>query len=851
MRRTTSFPLPPSARRLAAALLLSLLAACGGGGGGGGESSPPTDPVTPGTPGGSVTDLRSVSAVVPPTGGSIAADGLRLALPAGATTAPLALRLVTQSTPAEVLARFRFEPAGQRLRQAGTLSYSAPGLPAQARFFWNLAGERTLLASQRSGDTLTASITGLGYAADGSRIAATPTRMQRLSAGAAAVRPLADGAAGEAGVLEVQVLDCEFQIAQLERRLRRIDWRRDAELGQALYEELAELKDNCSVVQIAVVEQAACSAQEQAIDNASVLAADSFLAIKELIVPLLNTAGMVQMADANCPDAGGVPADLRSARVLSAKFDQMLSFVGAEVTRTGLANGTTMRDLRSLLQVHGLCERLGLEDSCQRFYTELYPPLLDDLRRLAFAECRRSGAQPVMQVLSLRGVLGSGGDRFGGFANFSDEALEADAVFCTGPSLNYRVFADAATLPDEITDRAGSLQALGSPARLGEYTRRAEIKLPPTGSLNVRADVRELRCADGSLRNDEMVWRIDGRELLRRAREGDHGGSGYGLATQGLDFVVERDLTRVGLTPGATNRRTLTLVREGSLCGEPEEGEGSNDFAASLTMFTLELDLTPEDSEEPPLPPSFPSSEWTGTLTLQYRFSVQWDETQTSSALFCGFFGSVVCTRTSQGSYDGQFDYTFAARSAGAIEVGATANLVIDAGEVAGSLTGLNNTTFTATSGACTRSGAGASHLAGSPLSARAVGAWRLRVQANGQLELGANQVDTVLSTEGHSTGTSTATANCLVPEGTTPSDTPPRPGPDLPVHLVLGGFRGLVDPGGSTWEGSETLHFDSTGASCENLIVDTPAQGRFADGITSAISCTATLEAHWSLRRR
>ncbi len=845
MRHTTSFASPLHARRLGATVLLSLLVACGGGGGP--HSSPAPDPVVPGTPDESATDLRSTSAVVPPTGGSIAADGLRLDLPAGATTAPLDLRLVTQSTPAEVLARFRFEPAGQRLRQPGTLSYSAPGLPAQARFFWQLAGERTLLPSQRDGDTLSATITGLGYAADGSRIAAAPSHKQRLSTG---MRPLNDGNAG-GGVLEVSLLDCEFQISQLERRLQRIDWQRDAELGQALFDELLALKDSCLSLRIELIQQRACTAQQQAVDNATVLAADSFLAINEIILPLLNTTAIVQLSNADCPDSGGVPADLRSAQVLSAKFDQMLSFVGAEVARKGLDDDTTVRDLKGLLHLNALCLNLALEDSCQRLYEELYPRLLDDLRRIAFAECRRSGAQPVMQLLSLGPSLGSDGARFGGFANFSDEALENDAVFCTGPSLNYRVFANAQTVPEEIADRAGSLQALGSPAGLGEYTRHAEVKLPPDGSLNVSADVRELRCADGSLRNDEMVWRIDDRELLRRAREGDHGGTGYGLATQGLDFVVERDLVRVGLTPGATNRRTLTLVREGGPCGEPKDGEGSNDFSPSLTMFTLELDLTPEDSEEPPLPPSFPSSEWVGTLTLAYRFNLQWDETQTSTSVFCGFLGTVLCTGTRQGEYTGQLDFSFAARSVGVVDVGSTADLVIDAGEVSGSLTGHNNTTYAGSSGACTRSGTGVSLLSGTAFAAVAEGFWRLRVGANGGLELGANQVRAVLSTLVSGSGTDTATAHCTVPEGTTSSERPPSPGPNLPVSVVPGSFSGQVDPGANTWEGRETLHFESTGGSCEGLIVNTPAVGSNFDGNTGTLSCTATLEARWSLRRR
>ena len=816
---------------LAAALLLS---ACGGGGD---DTNNPQAAATDAAP----VDLKTVRQVIDPVaGGSVRADGLALDFPAaalGSTAKEVAL--VTRSAASGAIASFRLEPAGQRLKQPVTLTYTADTLPANARFFWNIDGALTLMPGKPAGNALSTTITSLGYAAGGKRRPLVGSAlMQRLGADGRS-RALADGDTG--GNLEVRLLQCEEQAETLRVRLNATDWQTDADRAIALHDELVALRESCNDVQLRAIEQRACSALTLAVDNATVFAVTSMPAFKELVTSLHAATAMVQTSGATCDAAGGADPETRAAQLIEAKFDQLLSFVEARVVNAGLAGAATQAELAELMGLEGDCERLGLEASCARIAGELYPRVLDILRSTAFDACRATGAPEPSRLHALGQTL-STSQKFFGFASYGPFALETDAMYCTNPGLSMKVFRAATTLTDEITARAKAIDALGS---LNEYKRSATIKVPPNGSLGVAGRVQALRCADGTFSNAELVFRINGRELVRYPRNGDV----YTLATQPLAFFVERDLARVGLPTSRVDTRTLTLVREGGGC----EVGSETVFNQPFTLFSVALDLSGAADEPPPVvSPPVPVSEWAGTVTLAYEFEVSWDETHNPApAINCGFVNSFApCTTTSKGVYTGKVDYELAARTRAPIVLGAIGDVAVTAGTVSGTLGGGIASTRIGSDNACVKSSSGSSTVAGQSNAARALGFWRLQVGSDGLFELANNSVDTTMVTTAVGGGTSEQSPGCGSGAPTTPFTTPPTPFSTV-VHLNLAVFTGTVDPGSDAWQGSQTLRFQHTGSTCESFIVDTPAQGPGTRGVTNAITCNATLKAIWDFRRQ
>ena len=164
------------AASLAAAWLLS---ACGGGGGG--NSADPGLAVS------------STTQSVDTAGGTVALQGLSLTLPAAALTESVQVGVQQETVASPALARFRFSPAGQTLKTPAELRYSAEGLPANVRFFWEVNGEQWMVPGTVSAGTLTSSITTLGLNAAGTSLRAQAASLTaRAKAASARALPLSE-----------------------------------------------------------------------------------------------------------------------------------------------------------------------------------------------------------------------------------------------------------------------------------------------------------------------------------------------------------------------------------------------------------------------------------------------------------------------------------------------------------------------------------------------------------------------------------------------------------------------------------------------------------------------------------
>jgi hypothetical protein len=490
-------------RRLASALglgLAGLLMACGGG--------DATDTAYPASP--PFTEQSTATALSRDLGGKLQLDGLQLAVPPQAVdTAGLDVTLRTQAPADGALAAFQFAPAGGRLRQDATLTFSRAGLPAQARFFWVVDGQRRLLPGRVSGDTLTSTIAHLGLLPGMQRQAvAAPAPGPDQRRKSAQARARADGDPGT-GQLEVRLLACQQQIDDLELRFRTLRWERDTEVALVLFDEYQALKSDCAELNNAAVIARACAALTQASDDAQVLAADSFENFHDIAARLAHAGGLVQLAGGDCPVTGGLSPDTHAAQTLAAKFDQFLDFVEARLQRAGLSDSLTQRDLALLFTLGSDCHRLALNAMCTRITDSLYPKVLDMMRTSAFESCRNGSNQSVA-VLRALGLDDSSALRFYGFANYSPDDLVRDAAYCRDASLSLRTFHLAGGIPDELAARRVERQVLGS---LGQYLTDVRIKVPLTGSLTLGARIPVLHCPDDTVVRDELVLTLDGREV--------------------------------------------------------------------------------------------------------------------------------------------------------------------------------------------------------------------------------------------------------------------------------------------------------------------------------------------------
>jgi hypothetical protein len=548
---------------LALAALLAL-SACGG------SSEPAVDPVT------------ETSAEVGTGGGSLTLQGLALALPPNALPQPVNVAMASQPAGPGEIARFRLAPAGQRLAVPTELRFARAGLPAKTSFFWEVGGELRLVPSKLIGDVLTARIGSLGLTASGNLLAAggqpSTARSRALAVKALAIPP------GDDGTVVVRPIDCATQIPQLSRRLKAAAAGGDQELATTVYDELEATQQLCLESDIQALRKSSCDALEIAQFRAQTVLADKLSTFQEITLPLLSAEAFVQLTGATCAAADSANV----GPLIAAKFEQFLQVLQSQQLRDGFASEATARDLRVLFSFKSTCDQLELGAICERLSNEIFPNLLDGMRRAAFDECRATGTALVVSQFHFLGTTLSDAGKFLGFGRFGLADVEADLSYCTNPSLELRVFADATGLPLELAERASTLHPL---VGLGDYRSSATMVVPRDGSLTVSGQVPALRCAEGSASAADLVVRIGAREVARRAVVGN----AYPLSTSPLDLVMSRVLLAVGLDPQATTSFTLTINREGGEC----LGALGPTLNQDLMLFEIRVDLPPQEIAKP------------------------------------------------------------------------------------------------------------------------------------------------------------------------------------------------------------------------------------------------------------
>lgn len=815
--------------------LVSLLMACGGG--------DATDTAYPASP--PFTEQSTATALSRDLGGTLQLDGLQLAVPPQAVgTAGLDVTLRTQAPADGALAAFQFAPAGGRLRQDATLTFSRAGLPAQARFFWVVDGQHRLLPGRVSGDTLTSTIAHLGLLPGMQRQAVAAPALARPALGpnqrpqSAQARALADGDPGT-GQLEVRLLACRQQIDDLELRFRTLRWERDTEVALVLFDEYQALKSDCAELNNAAVIARACAALTQASDDAQVLAADSFENFHDIAARLAHAGGLVQLAGGDCAVTGGLSPDAHAAQTLAAKFDQFLDFVEARLQRAGLSDSLTQRDLALLFTLGSDCHRLELDAMCTRITNSLYPKVLDMMRTSAFESCRNGSNQSVA-VLRALGLDNSSVLRFYGFANYSPDDLVRDAAYCRDASLSLRTFHLAGGIPDELAARRVERQVLGS---LGKYLTDVSIKVPLSGSLTLGARIPVLHCPDDTVVRDELVLALGGREVARYSQSGET----YTLATQSVDWIPEVELPRVGLAakPGA---HEMTLNREAGACADATALPSPR-----MTLFVIALAVSDEKPEAPP-PVVLKPASWVGEITVAQSFSINWAQVHdTADSLSCGFLGSGgTCRVTGNGSLSGDTQTVWSMASQAPTLPGTAGFLLPELKTISAQLSRSTEGSYTGQQGDCRRSGESTSTDSGQSAGGGIQrGAWSLGLGMDGAFTLiPGRHSQLVAMTSRGGRGSSSISSNCSVPAGNNTSEfVPGRPTGTIELQEPLQpAITGRVDPQSGVLSGSASNTSTMTGSSCETFLAAVPP---IAMGAKLTVSCSVTMTLTWRLTRQ
>lgn len=543
-----------SLRSLTSALLAAALLALAGCGGGG------PDPVT------------TATAAVGPNGGQLTIDAASLAVPAGALGSEVSV--VLENPPADAasgeLLRIRLAPAGRRLATPAVLTVDLPGAPVATQAFWLVGGDPVLARSTRAGDRFSLTLNSLGFGADGRQVPLAAGRARALAEG--------DGTAGE---LSMRVLNCQGKVEILRKRLARLSSADAMAEAQLLSDALVDASQNCSELEVQLLHRSVCEQLAAAVADASVSLPTSMPELIALTRRLAGVDAAVQSAEATCdPTPEGLT-------ILAGRVDGYLAILAGQVQRGDFATDTGLRELQILFSIEASCRQLGLDEGCDRMRTQIFPDMLDTMRRAAFDDCRdRGAALSVAQFLDLGASSGRNGP-FMGLARFSMAEVEADLVHCTAPTLTARVFDTGDGSPQALPDRDIQLQPLRG---FADYRLSATVQPPRTGQLVLEGAVRVARCPDGSAPEANLVVRIaDGarREVARRP----HNGVSFSFAPP-IDLTVTDLLVAAALDPATATSVALVVAQEGAPCPS-QVSKGSAVLDQSLPLFRLEVVMAP------------------------------------------------------------------------------------------------------------------------------------------------------------------------------------------------------------------------------------------------------------------
>ena len=539
-----------SLRSLTSALLAAALLALAGCGGGG------PDPVT------------TATAAVGPNGGRLTIDAAILELPAGALATEVTV--VLESPPADAasgeLLRLRLAPAGRRLATPAVLTIDVPGAPAATQAFWLVGGDPVLVRSTRVGDRFSLTLNSLGFGADG--------RQVPLAAGRARALANDEGTGGE---LSMRVLNCQGKVEILRKRLARLSSAGAMAEAILLHDAIVDASRNCSELEVQLLHRSVCEQLAAAVTDASATLPSSMPELIALAQRLAAVDGAVQLAGATCDPT---PAGLT---ILPGRVDGYLAILAGQVQRGEFATDVGFQELRMLFDVEASCRQLGLDEGCDRMRTQIYPDMLDTMRRAAFDDCRDRGvALSVAQFLDLGASSGRNGP-FMGLARFGMAEVEADLVQCTAPSLTARVFDTVDGSRQALPDRDIALQPLNG---FADYRLTATVQAPRTGQIVLEGAVRVARCPDGNAPAADLVVRIaDGaqREVARRP----HNGVSFSFAPP-IDLSVNELRVAAALDPATATSVALVVAQEGASCPS-QVNDGSVVLDRPLPFFRLEV----------------------------------------------------------------------------------------------------------------------------------------------------------------------------------------------------------------------------------------------------------------------
>lgn len=498
-----------------------------------------------------------------PSGGTISVPSeggtLSLEVPPGALLEDVEF-LVTPLVGGE----FSFAPTEVVLRQAATLRFAAPagGLGDASHFYWVLGGAHSFFPTQRTADVLSASV---------ERLAPGP-----LPA-AAGLRADADG--DGAATLGRGPLDCESEKARLLAEIGASVGRGDLARAIATNDALEALRDSCVAAKIAELGAAACAGYATALSAANTATVRDEASFRQIVGPLLASAAHVAATGGDC--ATDVTGPLQRT------FDGLVMGLEGQIADPAFADEFLQRRLKGLLSLEAECLLLDIApDTCEKFPSNLYPPILDLLRRQAYQDCLDD-----QTALSLSQLYRAGPEpRTGAVlqsARFSYAELDDDVMFCTNPTLELRVFREAETVPEPVPELDQHLELRG---QLAAPVKRIDVEIPRRGSFTLGGRVRALACPDATVASDELVFQINGADIARRPQHGNL----YALDTAPLDFVLGRDLTSSGLDPRTVRAFDVRVSREGTGCGGVFE-ETHELFVIHVSVKDPELSISPNE----------------------------------------------------------------------------------------------------------------------------------------------------------------------------------------------------------------------------------------------------------------
>jgi hypothetical protein len=461
------------------------------------------------------------------------------------------------------------------LKLPATLRVTMGSLPTDARLYWQVGDETLLLPSTREGNTLAARIGVLGFTANGGVLEVLQRVAFAQAAGARAQRQ--NTAPASSGDLVVAVANCERDIGALKTRLRNAAQINNLSMAQAIFDELGALQSGCDGVAIQQAELDACVGLSASVVQASAAPARTFEAVGQRTASLLGALANVEKTGGTCP--GDVVE--RANALIPTVFNQFLDTLRAGIRDGSLFEDAGARDFGLLFQYEAGCQLLGLDTMCDRFSTQIYPDLLDAMRRASFDECRQTNSTLVMSQFHAIGASFDSQAKFADHARFSMADVRRDISYCTNPRVEVRVFDDALDIPTELVERRQNLQL--APA-LDDYRPFTIAQVPRAGSLNVSGVFRGQRCANGEALPADLVVRLSTIELARRTLVNGN----YDFSAQPLDLVI----SRIGLSSEVDNFR-VSFQLEGGRCVLPAERGAPEVVVMNLreTLFEIEVGL--------------------------------------------------------------------------------------------------------------------------------------------------------------------------------------------------------------------------------------------------------------------